>query len=172
MFQSNNSLNMCFKDIERTCILIITFVLNVGVSVVYFPILQWFPANYLFDITTSQKFDIIIMVVIMLNMLTMTMEHYGQTDTFTTTLYWVNLSFIVIFTCECVMKLLALRHYYFKIPWNVFDFVVVVLSVLGEKTLYKHVYNVVLIVIVLLIYTCQCRMRPAIIKPNTTCNIV
>ncbi|XP_053401964.1 sodium channel protein type 4 subunit alpha B-like isoform X1 [Mercenaria mercenaria] len=92
---------------------------------------NWFPANHLFDLTTSQKFDILIMIVIMLNMVTMTMEHYGQTETFTDTLYWVNFSFIVIFTAECVMKLLALRQYYFKIPWNVFDFVVVVLSILG-----------------------------------------
>ncbi|KAL4238010.1 hypothetical protein ACF0H5_002721 [Mactra antiquata] len=91
----------------------------------------WFPAGFLFDLTTSQKFDIVIMVVIMLNMVTMTMEHHNQTDTFTDTLYWVNFSFIVIFTGECIMKLTALRHYYFKIPWNVFDFVVVVLSLLG-----------------------------------------
>ncbi|XP_060573372.1 sodium channel protein type 4 subunit alpha B-like isoform X4 [Ruditapes philippinarum] len=93
---------------------------------------NWFPANYLFDLTTSQKFDILIMIVIMLNMVTMTMEHYDQTATFTDTLYWINFSFIVIFTGECVMKLLALRQYYFKIPWNVFDFVVVVLSILAE----------------------------------------
>lgn len=93
--------------------------------------LQWFPADYLFDMTTSQKFDILIMVVIMLNMVTMTLEHYNQTLTFTNTLYWINFSFIVVFTAECIMKLLALRQYYFKIPWNVFDFAVVVLSVLG-----------------------------------------
>lgn len=72
------------------------------------------------------------MVVIMLNMLTMTMEHYGQTQTFSDTLNWINLTFIGVFTGECFMKLIGLRHYYFKIPWNVFDFVVVVLSVLGE----------------------------------------
>lgn len=40
--------------------------------------------------------------------------------------------FIAVFTIECLMKLIALRHYYFKQPWNVFDFVVVVLSILGR----------------------------------------
>ena len=86
----------------------------------------------MYDITTDQKFDIFIMIVIMLNMLTMTMEHYGQTDTYTTVLYYINLTFIVVFTVECAMKLCGLRLYYFKIPWNVFDFVVVVLSILGK----------------------------------------
>ncbi len=40
--------------------------------------------------------------------------------------------FIVIFTIECVMKVIGLRWYYFKQPWNVFDFVVVVFSLVGE----------------------------------------
>ncbi|XP_052766775.1 sodium channel protein type 4 subunit alpha B-like isoform X5 [Mya arenaria] len=91
----------------------------------------WFPGNILFDVTTTQKFDIVIMAVIILNMVTMTMEHYEQTQAFTRGLYWVNFSFIVIFTAECIMKITGLRLYYFKIPWNVFDFVVVVLSILG-----------------------------------------
>ena len=86
----------------------------------------------MYDVTTDQKFDIVIMIVIMLNMLTMCLEHEGQSPTYTTVLYYINLFFIVVFTIECVMKLVGLRLYYFKIPWNVFDFVVVVLSILGK----------------------------------------
>lgn len=41
--------------------------------------------------------------------------------------------FIVIFTIECVMKVIGLRWYYFKQPWNVFDFVVVIFSLVGKK---------------------------------------
>ena len=86
----------------------------------------------MYDVTTDQRFDIVIMIVIIMNMLTMTMEHYGQSETYTTVLYYINFTFIVVFTVECLMKLIGLRHYYFKIPWNVFDFVVVVLSILGK----------------------------------------
>jgi len=32
---------------------------------------------------------------------------------------------------ECLIKLIGLRHYYFKNPWNVFDFAVVVMSIVG-----------------------------------------
>lgn len=46
-------------------------------------------------------------------------------------LYWINVIFIVIFTTECILKTIALRRHYFSIGWNVFDFVVVILSILG-----------------------------------------
>jgi len=38
---------------------------------------------------------------------------------------------IVLFTGECVLKLISLRYYYFTIGWNIFDFVVVILSIVG-----------------------------------------
>lgn len=39
------------------------------------------------------------------------------------------------FTAECVMKLIALNLKYFTISWNVFDFVIVVASILGTTGL-------------------------------------
>jgi voltage-gated sodium channel type II alpha len=42
-----------------------------------------------------------------------------------------NLFFIVIFTSELLMKIFALRHHYFKDAWNLFDFVVVMMSLLS-----------------------------------------
>merc|ERR1719188_518500 len=41
------------------------------------------------------------------------------------------MGFICIFTTECVLKIFALRLHYFKEPWNIFDFIVVILSILG-----------------------------------------
>ena len=46
-------------------------------------------------------------------------------------IFWTCFSFprfIVIFTAEMFMKMFALRHHYFAEPWNLFDFVVVLLS--------------------------------------------
>jgi hypothetical protein len=42
------------------------------------------------------------------------------------------MGFIVIFSAECILKIFALRQYYFKEHWNVFDFIVVILSILGN----------------------------------------
>jgi len=77
-------------------------------------------------------FDVVIMLVILLNMLTMALEHYDQPEELTFILSLVNQAFIAIFTIECFMKITALRIHYFKQPWNVFDFVVVVMSILGQ----------------------------------------
>lgn len=73
------------------------------------------------------------MVFIGLNMLTMTLDHYQQTKLFTDVLERLNQIFIVIFSSECLLKIFALRYYYFKEPWNLFDFVVVILSLAGKK---------------------------------------
>lgn len=74
----------------------------------------------------------IIMLFIGLNMLTMTMDHYQQSKQFSDILDYLNMIFIVIFSSECLMKIFALRYHYFKEPWNLFDFVVVILSILGK----------------------------------------
>ena len=75
----------------------------------------------------------IIMIFIGLNMLTMTLDHYHQSPMWSFALDNLNMGFIVIFSAECILKIFALRQYYFKEQWNVFDFVVVILSILGEK---------------------------------------
>uniref|UniRef100_A0A672ZTB6 Sodium voltage-gated channel alpha subunit 4 n=1 Tax=Sphaeramia orbicularis TaxID=375764 RepID=A0A672ZTB6_9TELE len=84
-----------------------------------------------FDLVTKQFFDIFIMVLICLNMVTMMVETDEQSAEKETILYWVNLAFIVVFTTECTLKVIALRQHYFAVGWNIFDFVVVILSIVG-----------------------------------------
>ncbi|KAJ8345452.1 hypothetical protein SKAU_G00296450 [Synaphobranchus kaupii] len=84
-----------------------------------------------FDFITKQFFDIFIMVLICLNMVTMMVETDDQSQEKEEILYQINLVFIVIFTTECCLKMFALRQYFFTIGWNIFDFVVVILSVVG-----------------------------------------
>ncbi|XP_026161798.1 sodium channel, voltage gated, type VIII, alpha subunit b [Mastacembelus armatus] len=84
-----------------------------------------------FDFVTQQVFDISIMMLICLNMVTMMVETDDQSQETEVVLYWVNFIFIVIFTGEFLLKLFALRHYYFTNGWNIFDVVVVILSIVG-----------------------------------------
>lgn len=85
-----------------------------------------------FDFISKQFFDIFIMVLICLNMVTMMIETDDQSTEKEDILYLINLVFIIIFSGECVLKMIALRQYFFTIGWNVFDFVVVILSVAGK----------------------------------------
>ncbi|XP_030584405.1 sodium channel, voltage gated, type VIII, alpha subunit b isoform X10 [Archocentrus centrarchus] len=81
-----------------------------------------------FDFVTQQVFDISIMMLICLNMVTMMVETDDQSAETENVLYWVNFVFIVVFTGEFLLKLFALRHYYFTNGWNIFDVVVVILQ--------------------------------------------
>nr|AON96183.1 voltage-gated sodium channel alpha isoform 6 [Spodoptera exigua] len=92
---------------------------------------KWRPQAIVFEIVTDKKFDMIIMLFIGLNMLTMTLDHYQQSETFSTVLDYLNMIFIVIFSSECLLKMFALRYHYFVEPWNLFDFVVVNFSILS-----------------------------------------
>ncbi|XP_065114990.1 sodium channel, voltage gated, type V-like, alpha b isoform X2 [Paramisgurnus dabryanus] len=87
--------------------------------------------GFFFDLVSKQAFDIIIMLLILLNMVTMMVETDEQSPNIEYILYYINLAFIVVFTTECIIKIIALRHYYFTISWNIFDFVVVILSIVG-----------------------------------------
>ncbi|XP_028027721.1 sodium channel protein para isoform X39 [Bombyx mandarina] len=92
---------------------------------------RWRPQAIVFEIVTDKKFDMIIMLFIGLNMLTMTLDHYQQSETFSAVLDYLNMIFIVIFSSECLLKIFALRYHYFVEPWNLFDFVVVMFSILS-----------------------------------------
>ncbi|XP_027146613.1 sodium channel, voltage-gated, type I-like, alpha [Larimichthys crocea] len=91
--------------------------------------------GYIFDLTTKQAFDIVIMVLISLNMVVMMVEtdtdKSDDDDSQIDYLYYINVVFIVIFTGECLLKMISLRQYYFTNGWNIFDFIVVILSIIG-----------------------------------------
>lgn len=72
------------------------------------------------------------MVLICLNMVTMMVESEGQSQEARNNLKKINMAFVVVFTMECVLKMIALRRYFFTIGWNIFDFVVVIFSIVGK----------------------------------------
>uniref|UniRef100_A0A672MIH5 Sodium channel protein n=1 Tax=Sinocyclocheilus grahami TaxID=75366 RepID=A0A672MIH5_SINGR len=55
------------------------------------------------------------MLLIILNMVTMMVETDEQSASIEYILYYINLAFIVIFTTECIIKLIALRCYFFTV---------------------------------------------------------
>ncbi|KAK3534869.1 hypothetical protein QTP86_032387, partial [Hemibagrus guttatus] len=87
--------------------------------------------GFFFDLVSKQAFDITIMMLIILNMITMMLETDEHPPRMEYILNNINLAFIVIFTTECVVKIFALRCYFFTVSWNIFDFVVVILSIVG-----------------------------------------
>ncbi|XP_010004315.1 PREDICTED: sodium channel protein type 5 subunit alpha-like [Chaetura pelagica] len=85
--------------------------------------------GFLFDIVSHQAFDITVVILICLNMVFMMAEN-NERD-IKNVLNNINHFFVVVFTGECVIKILALRHYFFTSGWNLFDLAVLVLSLLS-----------------------------------------
>ncbi|XP_037705908.1 sodium channel protein type 7 subunit alpha isoform X2 [Choloepus didactylus] len=87
--------------------------------------------GFIFDLVTSRAFNIITMVLICLQAVTIMIQSDEQSIKMETTLHWINFIFILLYTGEFILKLTSFRHYYFTIGWNIFDFMVVVFSITG-----------------------------------------
>lgn len=46
-------------------------------------------------------------------------------------LHWFRFIVQIIFLVECILKIIAFRKHYFKDGWNILDFVVTILSIVG-----------------------------------------
>lgn len=64
-------------------------------------------------------------------MVAMMVETPDQSKEVGDVLYIINVVFIVIFSGECLLKIISLRQYFFTSGWNIFDFIVVILSIIG-----------------------------------------
>ncbi|KAK9729113.1 Ion transport protein [Popillia japonica] len=84
-----------------------------------------------YDLSNSRRFEIAIFVLIFLNMLTMGIEHYNQPHAIFFVLEVSNAFFTTVFGLEAIVKIIGLRYHYFTVPWNVFDFLLVLASILG-----------------------------------------
>uniref|UniRef100_A0A7N9B1X6 Voltage-dependent L-type calcium channel subunit alpha n=1 Tax=Mastacembelus armatus TaxID=205130 RepID=A0A7N9B1X6_9TELE len=81
-------------------------------------------------IVTSCYFEYLMFLLIMLNTMCLGMQHCNQSDHVTHLSDMLNMIFTVLFTVEMILKLMAFKAKgYFGDPWNVFDFVIVIGSV-------------------------------------------
>ncbi|KAI4904506.1 hypothetical protein NFI96_011555, partial [Prochilodus magdalenae] len=89
------------------------------------------PVQYKFwSMINSTGFEYIMFVLILLNTVTLAVQHYEQSKLFSYVMDILNMVFTGLFTVEMIVKLLALRlRHYFVDAWNSFDALIVVGSV-------------------------------------------
>uniref|UniRef100_A0A3Q3ILA2 Voltage-dependent T-type calcium channel subunit alpha n=1 Tax=Monopterus albus TaxID=43700 RepID=A0A3Q3ILA2_MONAL len=81
---------------------------------------------------TSHYLDLFITIVIGLNVITMSMEHYQQPKELDEALKICNYIFTLIFVLESIFKLVAFGfRRFFKDKWNQLDLAIVLLSIMG-----------------------------------------
>merc|ERR1719219_2293591 len=111
---------------QRNCI---EFALNAK------PVRRYIPKNplqyKLWAFATSPLCEYTVFVAIMLNTLSLAMKYYEQPKVYTEVLDALNIIFTVFFTLEFLLKLGAFKFKnYFADPWNAFDFVIVLGSLI------------------------------------------
>ncbi|XP_068125554.1 voltage-dependent L-type calcium channel subunit alpha-1S [Hyperolius riggenbachi] len=99
------------------------------------PLRRYIPKNkYQYQIwylVTSSYFEYLMFFLITLNTISLAMKHYGQTSEFSHLSDILNVAFTAIFTVEMFLKLAAFKAKgYFGDPWNVFDFLIVIGSLI------------------------------------------
>lgn len=81
-------------------------------------------------IVTSQPFQHLIMLIIVLNTVVLALNWPNQSDKLINILSTINMAFTWIFIVEAILKLIGLGpKAYFMDNWNIFDFIIVVVSI-------------------------------------------
>ncbi|XP_066517733.1 voltage-dependent T-type calcium channel subunit alpha-1H isoform X3 [Hoplias malabaricus] len=87
---------------------------------------------YIHTLCTNNYLDLFITVIIGINVLTMSMEHYNQPKRLEEALKYFNYFFTLVFVIESILKLVAFGfRRFFKERWNQLDLAIVLLSVMG-----------------------------------------
>jgi hypothetical protein len=84
-----------------------------------------------FEMAQSTSLEMIIMACILMNTLIMALNYFGEEDLFGNAIDYSNYFFAMIFILEALIKLIGLGKYYWKDPWNLFDFVIIWASIFG-----------------------------------------
>ncbi|KAF0032584.1 hypothetical protein F2P81_014874 [Scophthalmus maximus] len=86
----------------------------------------------LWGIVESKYFSRGIMIAILINTISMGIEHHNQPDELTNVLEICNIVFTSMFTLEMILKLTAFGFFeYLRNPYNIFDGIIVIISILG-----------------------------------------
>ncbi|XP_034983228.1 voltage-dependent L-type calcium channel subunit alpha-1C isoform X12 [Zootoca vivipara] len=99
------------------------------------PLRRYIPKNQyqykVWYVVNSTYFEYLMFILILLNTICLAMQHHGQSCIFKEAMNILNMLFTGLFTVEMVLKLIAFKPKgYFSDPWNVFDFLIVIGSII------------------------------------------
>ncbi|XP_062921741.1 calcium channel, voltage-dependent, L type, alpha 1S subunit, a isoform X1 [Mobula hypostoma] len=99
------------------------------------PLMRYIPKNpyqyRVWYVVTSSYFEYLMFALILLNTICLGMQHYEQSEEMDQLSDMLNVVFTGLFALEMVFKLCAFKAKgYFGDPWNVFDFLIVIGSII------------------------------------------
>uniref|UniRef100_A0A3B5LY77 Ion transport domain-containing protein n=1 Tax=Xiphophorus couchianus TaxID=32473 RepID=A0A3B5LY77_9TELE len=100
------------------------------------PLTRYMPQNRhtfqyrLWHFVVSPSFEYTVLTMIALNTIVLMMKYYSAPPAYDAFLKHLNTAFTVLFSIECVLKILAFGFLnYFRDTWNIFDFITVLGSI-------------------------------------------
>uniref|UniRef100_A0AAV2L283 Voltage-dependent calcium channel alpha-1 subunit IQ domain-containing protein n=1 Tax=Knipowitschia caucasica TaxID=637954 RepID=A0AAV2L283_KNICA len=100
------------------------------------PLTRYMPQNRhsfqyrLWHFVVSPSFEYTVLAMIALNTIVLMMKYYSAPPAYEAVLKHLNTAFTVLFSVECILKILAFGFLnYFKDTWNIFDFITVLGSI-------------------------------------------
>nr|XP_046247844.1 voltage-dependent R-type calcium channel subunit alpha-1E isoform X2 [Scatophagus argus] len=100
------------------------------------PLTRYMPQNRhtfqyrLWHFVVSPSFEYTVLAMIALNTIVLMMKYYSAPPTYEAVLRHLNTAFTVLFSVECVLKIMAFGFLnYFRDTWNIFDFITVLGSI-------------------------------------------
>mmetsp|Transcript_7400 Transcript_7400/g.6672 ORF Transcript_7400/g.6672 Transcript_7400/m.6672 type:complete len:234 (-) Transcript_7400:138-839(-) len=84
-----------------------------------------------FYLAKNKWFDRFIYLCIVLNTIVLTVYWYDQDESLQMTIFRLNLMFAIVFTLESLVKLIGFGYVFFKDGWNIFDLIIVIITILG-----------------------------------------
>ncbi|KAL7386482.1 hypothetical protein ABVT39_009200 [Epinephelus coioides] len=100
------------------------------------PMTRYMPQNRqtfqyrLWHFVASPSFEYTVLVMIALNTVVLMMKYHSAPTAYDTVLKHLNTAFTVLFSMECILKIMAFGFVnYFRDTWNIFDFITVLGSI-------------------------------------------
>uniref|UniRef100_H3DQM3 Calcium voltage-gated channel subunit alpha1 E n=1 Tax=Tetraodon nigroviridis TaxID=99883 RepID=H3DQM3_TETNG len=100
------------------------------------PLTRYMPQNRhtfqyrLWHFVVSPSFEYTVLAMIALNTIVLMMKYYSAPPAYEAVLKHLNTAFTVIFSVECILKIMAFGFLnYFRDTWNIFDFITVLGSI-------------------------------------------
>uniref|UniRef100_A0A667XDH9 Voltage-dependent calcium channel type A subunit alpha-1 n=1 Tax=Myripristis murdjan TaxID=586833 RepID=A0A667XDH9_9TELE len=100
------------------------------------PLTRYMPQNRhtfqyrLWHFVVSPSFEYTVLAMIALNTIVLMMKYYSAPPVYDAVLKHLNTAFTVLFSIECVLKIMAFGFLnYFRDTWNIFDFITVLGSI-------------------------------------------
>ncbi len=91
--------------------------------------------GYVYDMISSPKFELTISFVLIANMGLIAIQYYNQSNSYSNVIYVLNIIFVTIYGLESLFKFLGLSWHFFRNPWNTFDLMINILSILCKCNL-------------------------------------